>query len=181
MHIADLSALRGYFDIRYILLISIIGPPWMFRYPKYFVKTHYCAQERGLTIMANLTYPANLKYTESDEWVRVDGDQATIGITDYAQDQLGDIVYIELSWDASQSVSQGVKFGDIESVKATSELISPISGEMVKVNEALKDTPELINDSPYDEGWMLVVKVTKPEELDSLMSAEEYQQYLQGR
>ena len=131
--------------------------------------------------MANLTYPANLKYTESDEWVRVDGDQATIGITDYAQDQLGDIVYIELSWDASQSVSQGVKFGDIESVKATSELISPIGGEVVKVNEALKDTPELINDSPYDEGWMLVVKVTKPEELDSLMSAEEYQQYLQGR
>jgi len=153
----------------------------MFRYPKYFVKTHYCAQERGLTIMANLTYPANLKYTESDEWVRVDGDQATIGITDYAQDQLGDIVYIELPWDASQSVSQGVKFGDIESVKATSELISPIGGEVVKVNEALKDTPELINDSPYDEGWMLVVKVTKPEELDSLMSADEYQQYLQGR
>jgi len=153
----------------------------MFRYPKYFVKTHYCAQERGLTIMANLTYPANLKYTESDEWVRVDGDQATIGITDYAQDQLGDIVYIELPWDASQSVSQGVKFGDIESVKATSELISPIGGEVVKVNEALKDTPELINDSPYDEGWMLVVKMTKPEELDSLMSAEEYQQYLQGR
>ena len=131
--------------------------------------------------MANLTYPANLKYTESDEWVRVDGDQATIGITDYAQDQLGDIVYIELPWDASQSVSQGVKFGDIESVKATSELISPIGGEVVKVNEALKDTPELINDSPYDEGWMLVVKVTKPEELDSLMSAEEYQQYLQDR
>ena len=131
--------------------------------------------------MANLTYPANLKYTESDEWVRVDGDQATIGISDYAQDQLGDIVYIELPWDASQSVSQGVKFGDIESVKATSELISPISGEVVKVNEALKDTPELINDSPYDAGWMLVVKVTKPEELDSLMSAEEYQQHLQGR
>ncbi len=134
-----------------------------------------------LKLIINLTYPANLKYTESDEWVRVDGDQATIGITDYAQDQLGDIVYIELPWDASQSVSQGVKFGDIESVKATSELISPIGGEVVKVNEALKDTPELINDSPYDEGWMLVVKVTKPEELDSLMSAEEYQQYLQGR
>ena len=131
--------------------------------------------------MANLTYPANLKYTESDEWVRVDGDQATIGISDYAQDQLGDIVYIELPWDASQSVSQGVKFGDIESVKATSELISPIGGEVVKVNEALKDTPELINDSPYDEGWMIAVEVTKPEELNNLMSAEEYQKYLQGR
>src|SRR5438128_7052166 len=131
--------------------------------------------------MASLKHPEHLKYSKTDEWVHVKGDQATIGITDYAQDQLGDIVYIELPWDASQSVSQGVKFGDIESVKATSELISPIGGEVVKVNEALKDTPELINDSPYDEGWMLVVKVTKPEELDSLMSAEEYQQYLQGR
>src|SRR6059036_194620 len=110
----------------------------MFRYPKYFVKTHYCAQERRLTIMANLTYPANLKYTESDEWVRVDGDQATIGISDYAQDQLGDIVYIELPWDAGHSVEHEAKFGDIESVKATSEIISPLSGEVVKVNEELK-------------------------------------------
>src|SRR3954467_6927440 len=107
---------------------------------------------RETCIMANLNYPGDLKYSKTDEWVRVEGDQATIGITDYAQDQLGDIVYIELPWDASQSVSQGVKFGDIESVKATSELISPIGGEVVKVNEALKDTPELINDSPYDEG-----------------------------
>ncbi|TMD70362.1 MAG: glycine cleavage system protein GcvH [Chloroflexi bacterium] len=131
--------------------------------------------------MANLNHPANLKYTRSDEWVRVEGDQATIGISDYAQDQLGDIVYIELPWDASHSVSREAKFGDIESVKATSELISPISGEVVKVNEALKDTPELINDSPYDEGWMIAVKVTKPEELNNLMSAEEYQKYLQGR
>src|SRR5437868_14994861 len=102
--------------------------------------------------MASLKHPEHLKYSKTDEWVHVKGDQATIGITDYAQDQLGDIVYIELPWDASQSVSQGVKFGDIESVKATSELISPIGGEVVKVNEALKDTPQLINDSPYDEG-----------------------------
>jgi glycine cleavage system H protein len=138
-------------------------------------------QKKGDTIMANLNHPANLKYTRSDEWVRVEGDQATIGITDYAQDQLGDIVYIELPWNASQGVSHEAKFGDIESVKATSELLSPISGEVVKVNEALKDKPELINDSPYDEGWMLVVKVTRPEELNSLLSAEEYQKYLQGR
>lgn len=131
--------------------------------------------------MANLNHPANLKYTKSDEWVRVEGDQATIGITDYAQDQLGDIVYIELPWDGSHSVSHETKFGDIESVKATSELVSPISGEVVKVNEALKDTPELINDAPYEDGWMLVVKLTKPEELTSLLSAEEYQKHLQGR
>jgi glycine cleavage system H protein len=131
--------------------------------------------------MANLSHPANLKYSKTDEWVRVEGDQATIGITDYAQDQLGDIVYIELPWDAGTRVSHETKFGDIESVKATSELISPISGEVVKVNEDLKDRPELINDNPYEDGWMLVVKVTKPAELDGLMSADEYKTYLQGR
>ena len=131
--------------------------------------------------MANLNHPANLKYSKTDEWVRVDGDQATIGITDYAQDQLGDIVYLELPWDAGASVTHEEKFGDIESVKATSELISPVSGEVVTVNEALKDRPELINDKPYEEGWMLVVKMTNPAELDSLMSADAYKAYLQGR
>jgi glycine cleavage system H protein len=131
--------------------------------------------------MASLNHPANLKYSKTDEWVRVDGDQATIGITDYAQDQLGDIVYVELPWNAGSSVAHEGKFGDIESVKATSELASPVSGEVVKVNEDLKDKPELINDKPYDDGWMLVVKMTNPAELDSLMSADEYKAYLQGR
>jgi glycine cleavage system H protein len=131
--------------------------------------------------MAKLNHPANLKYSKSDEWVRVEGEQAVIGISDYAQDQLGDIVYIELAWDASQSVAHEAKFGDIESVKATSELLSPISGQVVKVNEALKDQPELINDDPYDKGWMLVVKMSNPAELDGLMSADQYQAYLQGR
>ena len=131
--------------------------------------------------MANLNYPGDLKYSKTDEWVRVEGDQATIGITDYAQDQLGDIVYIELPWNASPNVPHEGKFGDIESVKATSELISPISGEVVKANDALKDTPELINDKPYDDGWMVVVKIANPAELDSLMSADEYKSYLQGR
>ena len=128
-----------------------------------------------------MEFPQDLRYTREHEWVRVEGDNAVIGITDYAQDQLGDIVYIELPWDGSQSVSQGAKFGDIESVKATSELLSPISGEVVKVNENLKDQPELINDSPYDEGWMVAVKLSNPGELDSLMDAEQYQAYLQGR
>ena len=131
--------------------------------------------------MASLNHPANLKYSKSDEWVRVEGDQAVIGITDYAQDQLGDIVYIELPWSGSEKVSHEAKFGDIESVKATSELISPVSGEVVKVNEALKDQPELINDNPYDEGWMIAVKLSNPAELDSLMSAEQYKAHLQGR
>lgn len=131
--------------------------------------------------MAKLNHPANLKYSKTDEWVRLEGDQAVIGITDYAQDQLGDIVYIELPWDGSQSVTHEAKFGDIESVKATSELISPVSGEVVKVNEQLKDTPELINDNPYDEGWMLVVKLNNLAEVDGLMTADQYQDYLQGR
>jgi glycine cleavage system H protein len=131
--------------------------------------------------MASLNHPTNLKYSKTDEWVRVEGDQATIGITDYAQDQLGDIVYVELPWDAGSSITHDGKFGDIESVKATSELVSPVSGEVVKVNEALKDQPELINDKPYDDGWMLVVKISNPAELDSLMSADDYKTYLQGR
>ncbi|GAC1386082.1 MAG: glycine cleavage system protein GcvH [Ktedonobacteraceae bacterium] len=131
--------------------------------------------------MASLNHPGNLKYSKSDEWVRVEGDQAVIGITDYAQDQLGDIVYIELPWDATQHIAHEAKFGDIESVKATSELVSPLSGEVVKVNEQLKDQPELINDNPYDEGWMVVVKMSNPAELDGLMDAQQYQKYLQGR
>jgi glycine cleavage system H protein len=131
--------------------------------------------------MASLDHPADLKYSKTDEWVRVRGDEATIGITDYAQDQLGDIVYVELPWDAAQNVSHEAKFGDIESVKATSELISPVSGEIVKVNEELKDRPELINETPYGDGWMLVVKMSNLAELDSLMNADEYKAYLQGR
>lgn len=130
--------------------------------------------------MAGLIHPAHLKYTKTDEWVRIEGNEAVIGITDYAQDQLGDIVYIELPWDP-QTLAYEEKFGDIESVKATSELLSPVSGEVIKANEALKDNPELINDSPYDEGWMLVVKLSNPAELDGLMSAEQYQAYVADR
>ena len=131
--------------------------------------------------MANLNHPADLKYSKTDEWVRVQDEQATIGITDYAQDQLGDIVYIELPWSSAQGVSHETKFGDIESVKATSELISPVSGEVVKANEALKDQPELINDDPYNEGWMITVKLSNPAELDSLLDSAQYEAYLQGR
>jgi len=131
--------------------------------------------------MAKLNYPSDLKYSKSDEWVRVEGNQATIGISDYAQDQLGDIVYIELPWDANENAAHETKFGDIESVKATSELLSPLSGKIVRVNTNLKDTPELINDQPYEGGWMLVIELSNPAELDGLMSPQEYQQYIQGR
>jgi len=131
--------------------------------------------------MANLSYPDDIKYSKTDEWVRVEGDQATVGITDYAQDQLGDVVYVVLSHNIGQDVTSGEKFGDIESVKATSELISPVSGEIVKVNEDLQDQPEWINDSPYGDGWMLVVKLSNPAELDKLINAEQYRQHLQGQ
>jgi glycine cleavage system H protein len=131
--------------------------------------------------MASLNHPANLKYSKTDEWIRLEGDTAVIGITDYAQDQLGDIVYMELPWDAGQSVAHEAKFGDVESVKATSELLSPVSGEVVKVNEELKEHPELINDDPYDKGWMLAVKLANPGELDALMDVNQYLEYIQER
>lgn len=131
--------------------------------------------------MASLNHPEGLKYSKTDEWVRVDGENVIVGISDYAQDQLGDIVYIELPWDAGQSVAYEEKFGDIESVKATSELISPISGSVIQANEALKEQPELINDSPYEDGWMLIIKPSNPDELNELMDAEQYVKYIQGR
>jgi len=131
--------------------------------------------------MANLNHPSNLKYSKSDEWVRVEGDIAFVGITDYAQDQLGDIVYIELPWTASQQIKGEEKIGDIESVKATSELFSPISGTIIKANEELKEHPELINDDPYDKGWMLQIQISNASEIAALMDADAYIAYIQGR
>ncbi|WP_376797499.1 glycine cleavage system protein GcvH [Thermogemmatispora sp.] len=128
-----------------------------------------------------MNHPADLKYSKTDEWVRVEGDQATIGITDYAQDQLGDVVYVEIPLAPGQQLGRDQKFGDIESVKATSELVAPVSGEVLQVNEKLKDHPELVNEQPYEEGWMLVVKLSNPAELNDLMSAEQYIAYLEGR
>lgn len=131
--------------------------------------------------MASLNYPGNLRYSKTDEWVRVEGDEAVIGITDYAQDQLGDIVYIELPWDGSQDIAIDEKFGDIESVKATSELVSPIAGEIISANTELKEHPENINDYPYEQGWMLRVKLSDLSQLDQLLSVDQYLDYLQGR
>lgn len=131
--------------------------------------------------MASLNHPSDLKYSKTDEWVRVEGDEAVIGITDYAQDQLGDIVYIELPWDGGQDIAFEEKFGDIESVKATSELLSPLAGAVVSANGVLKDNPEYINDYPYEKGWMVRVKLTDFAQLDDLMDVDSYLNYLQGR
>ena len=131
--------------------------------------------------MASLNHPGDLKYSKTDEWVRVEGDEVVIGITDYAQDQLGDIVYVELPWESGENIAFEGKFGDIESVKATSELMSPLSGDVIGSNEELKEHPEYINDYPYEKGWMVRLKLSDPSQLDALLNADQYLQYLQGR
>ena len=125
--------------------------------------------------MAN--YPDNLLYTKDHEWVRVEGKQAIVGITHFAQAELGDIVYVELP-KAGEQLAQHSPFGSVESVKAVSEVFMPISGTVEKTNSNLADSPELVNNEPYGEGWMLVVNIEKASELDSLMSAAEYEDFL---
>jgi len=124
-----------------------------------------------------LANPADLKYTKEHEWVRLDGDTGTVGITDYAQDQLGDIVFVDLPQPGAK-VQYLQKFGEIESVKAVSELFSPVTGEVIETNAALNDSPELVNDAPYGDGWMLRVRLTSPGELEQLLSADQYEAYL---
>lgn len=123
--------------------------------------------------------PADRKYTKEHEWVKVEGDTGTVGITDYAQDQLGDVVFVDLPSPGTR-VSYLEKFGEIESVKAVSELFSPVTGEVIETNQALADNPQLVNESPYDEGWMLKVRLDDPSELERLLTAEQYEAYLAG-
>jgi glycine cleavage system H protein len=117
--------------------------------------------------------PAELRYSEEHEWVRMDGDVATIGITAYAQDSLGDIVFVELPA-AGRSLAVGDGFGVVESVKAVSDVYSPVPGEIVEVNSALESAPENVNSAPYGDGWMIKVRVSDPTALDKLMDAEAY-------
>jgi len=124
-----------------------------------------------------LSSPPDLKYTKEHEWVSVEDDVGTVGITDYAQDQLGDIVYVDLPA-VGTKITHLEKFGEIESVKAVSELFSPVSGEVVEVNAALVEKPELVNESPYGEGWMIRVRVSDLSELERLITAQEYDEYL---
>jgi glycine cleavage system H protein len=118
-------------------------------------------------------YPAGFKYTKDHEWIEVAGDRGKVGITDYAQAQLGDIVYVELP-DIGAKVKQGQSFGTIESVKAVSELYSPVTGEVVEVNAPLKDKPETVNSDPHGT-WMVVIKLTNPSETGGLLDATQYQ------
>ena len=123
-----------------------------------------------------MSYPADLKYTKEHEWIRVDGNTGTIGITDFAQQQLGDVVYVELP-EVGSSLTAGKVFGTIESVKAVSELFAPVSGEVVEINSSLKDRPDHVNSKPH-ETWMVKVKLAGPGEIASLMDAAAYEQLI---
>lgn len=118
--------------------------------------------------------PGNYKYSSTHEWVSAEDGVATLGITDYAQSELGEIVFVELP-DVGIGFDKGDVFGTVESYKTVSDLVIPISGEVAEVNPALADAPELVNDSPYEKGWMIKVKMTNPGELDDLMTAEQYE------
>ncbi|MGH8055926.1 MAG: glycine cleavage system protein GcvH [Candidatus Entotheonellia bacterium] len=124
-----------------------------------------------------MEFPAGLRYTREHEWIRVEGEQAYVGITDYAQQELGDVVYVELP-EVDAAVRHMEPFGVVESVKAVSDLFSPVTGTVKEVNEALFDRPELVNSDPYGQGWMLVVTLADPSQLDTLMTAEQYEGYL---
>lgn len=123
--------------------------------------------------------PEDRKYTEEHEWVRLDGELATVGITRYAQDQLGDIVYVELP-KVGARLDQAKTFGVVESVKTASDLYSPLSGEVTEVNQELVNRPELVNQAPYEAGWMIKVRPSDASQLDALMSAAEYKQHVGG-
>lgn len=118
--------------------------------------------------------PEDCRYLESHEWVRRDGDTARIGITDFAQDELGDVVFVELP-EVGDTIEQDGEFGVIESIKAVSDLYAPVSGEVTAVNEDLFDAPELVNEAPFDDGWMLEVDLADASELDALLSPDEYE------
>lgn len=118
--------------------------------------------------------PAELKYTENDEWVRVDEDLAVMGITDYAQDQLSDIVFVEIVAFEGDELEQGETCAVVESVKAAADVYMPVSGEIVAINESLADTPEIINEDPYGDAWLIKIKFSNPDELDDLMDADGY-------
>ena len=127
--------------------------------------------------MSNI--PENLRYSKDHEWIGVDGDIATIGITDYAQHSLGDVVYIDMPR-VGDKFAMHEAFGSVESVKAVSEIFLPVGGEISEVNDGLNDTPEAVNNDPYSTGWMVKVKMDNPLEADAMLSAAEYEEYLEA-
>ncbi len=124
-----------------------------------------------------MNIPADLKYTKDHEWVKVEGDIATVGITDYAQGELGDIVYVDVDT-LDEEVARDEVFGTVEAVKTVSDLFMPLSGEVSEFNEELEDEPEVVNKDPYGKGWMIKIKISDASEIDDLLSAEEYKESL---
>jgi len=123
------------------------------------------------------TYPPDYRYTKDHEWINVAGDAGTVGITAHAQEALGDIVFVDLPAKGAICKAE-VPFGTVESVKAVSDLFAPASGEIIEINEALKDAPELVNSDPHSKGWMVKLRLTNPEEVNQLMNAEQYEAYV---
>ena len=126
-----------------------------------------------------MNYPEDLRYAENHEWVRVDGNTVRMGISDYAQDALGDVVFVELP-EVGRKVTAGEAFAEIESTKSVSDVYAPLSGPVVEVNPALEDPPDLVNSDPYGEGWLMKVKLSAPEEIEGLLTAADYQAYVEG-
>ena len=124
-----------------------------------------------------MNFPEDLKYTNDHEWIRIEGETACIGITDYAQSQLGEIVYVDIT-SAGETIGQEEVFGTIEAVKTVSDLLMPVSGEVLEVNPLLEDQPELVNQSPYQDGWLIKIKPSDLAELDTLMSVAAYKEFI---
>lgn len=124
-----------------------------------------------------MNFPDNVKYSTDHEWVRVEGEDAFIGITDFAQEELGDIVYLDVTTEG-EALERGAVFGSIEAVKTVSDLLMPVSGEVLEVNETLEDTPELVNKEPFGNGWIIKISVANVAELDGLMTAEQYKEFI---
>ena len=124
-----------------------------------------------------MNFPSEFKYTKDHEWAKKEGDVVTVGVTDYAQDALGDVVFLELP-EIESEISKGETFGVVESVKAVSDLYAPLSGKVIKINEALVDEPETINEDPYENGWMIEIEMSDESELDNLMDLAQYEAYV---
>lgn len=120
-----------------------------------------------------MNIPENLKYTSDHEWIKIEGEEATVGITDYAQGELGDVVFVDIQTEG-ETLAKGDSFGTIEAVKTVADAFMPVSGDVIEVNSELEGAPELVNTDPYGKGWMIKVKISNPEELNDLLSAEQY-------
>lgn len=128
-----------------------------------------------------MVIPTNLKHTQNDEWIRVEGNNGTIGISDYAQNQLSDVVYVEITVSVGDTVNQGDTCATLESVKAAADVYTPVSGKVVAINEEIANSPELVNSDPYGAAWLVKVELSDPSELDDLLDAAAYEQKLQAK